>query len=336
MRRILALPSALLVLSCGGATGKAIRPVDPSAQNALNEEANVKACAPGPGQPLVVDMRSNDRSDFELAMKDGVAVVSYNCKELHLLRGCSLKGSYAFTGVSRKEDMVQLESKDEVAANMPVSGAKLSAGLKSGSTLDLALVTVGKKRATARDVNKGDLEGDCKEATHIVRGAYVGAFAMGTGTLGHAKAVAELFGAGVSAESKSDRQATTRDGDIASCRKATSDASAPPEDCQAILRLDLVPLRDGPATTPGSGPVEEPGAPTLEASSAAGPAPPPPGGATASKVHPRTGVRESRESRPAPHAQSQSATAATAKVAEDETPACAPGLVWNGVKCKAK
>lgn len=320
-----------MALGCGGAAGKAIRPQEASAQTALNEESNIKTCTPAPGQPLVVDMRSSDRSDFELAMNEGVAVVSYNCKELHLLRACSLKGGYAFKGVSRKEDMVQLESKDEVAANMPVSGAKLSAGMKSGSTLDLALVTVGKKRASAQDVTKADLEGDCKEATHIVRGAYVGAFAMGTGTLGHAQAVAELFGAGVSGSSRSDRQATTKDGDITSCRQATKDAAAPPEDCQAILRLDLAPLREAPP--PGAAEAEGD-----EPSRSASSAPPPPPGAHASSssgAHakkPRPGSAAS-SSAPGPRA---GASAAPPPPAEDEAPQCPPGMVWTGVKCKAK
>ena len=328
MRALGSIPLVFLVLGCGGAAGKAIRPQEASAQTALNEESNIKTCTPAPGQPLVVDMRSSDRSDFELAMNEGVAVVSYNCKELHLLRACSLKGGYAFKGVSRKEDMVQLESKDEVAANMPVSGAKLSAGMKSGSTLDLALVTVGKKRASAQDVSKADLEGDCKEATHIVRGAYVGAFAMGTCTLGHAQAVAELFGAGVSGSSRSDRQATTKDGDITSCRQATKDAAAPPEDCQAILRLDLAPIREAPPPgTPGpAGDTEASMAaapPSLSAHAGSS------SGARGKKPRPLSSAASS-----SPH--SSSSSAAPPPPAEDEAPQCPPGMEWTGVKCKAK
>jgi uncharacterized protein len=335
MRVLASIPLVFLFLGCGGAAGKAIRPQEASAQTALNEESNIKTCTPAPGQPLVVDMRSSDRSDFELAMNEGVAVVSYNCKELHLLRACSLKGGYAFKGVSRKEDMVQLESKDEVAANMPVSGAKLSAGMKSGSTLDLALVTVGKKRASAQDVSKADLEGDCKEATHIVRGAYVGAFAMGTGTLGHAQAVAELFGAGVSGSSRSDRQASTKDGDITSCRQATKDAAAPPEDCQAILRLDLAPIREAPP--PGA-----PGAAagdTDEASLSASSAAPPSLGAHASASSGARGKKprpSSASSSSSPGPRAGASAAPPPPPAEDETPQCPPGMVWTGVKCKAK
>ena len=87
----------LSTLGCGGAgkVGDKLRPVDVTAKDALNEPKGgslIKACKPAAGEPLVVDLRSSERSDFEVAMQDGVAVVSYNCKELHLLKGCSVRG----------------------------------------------------------------------------------------------------------------------------------------------------------------------------------------------------------------------------------------------------
>jgi hypothetical protein len=326
--QVVGFSTLLFAVSCGGAAGKAIQPTDPSAHEAMKEPSTLQACAPAPGQPLVVDMKSSDRSDLELAMREGLVVVAYNCKELKLLRACSVHGNYAFASVSRKEDVVQLESKDEVQANMPVSGVKLGASLKAGSTLDLALITVGKRRASTRIVNRDELEGDCKEATHIVRGAYIGAFAMGTGTLGHAKAVAELFGAGGGGESKADRKTATKDGDIGACRTSSSGAAAPPEDCQAILRLDLAPLKEHREQDVEGAPAD-----ASQAASHAG-APPPRAGAAAGahvpNLHPAPP--------PPPRGGTASAAAASppATATEDETPTCAPGLKWNGSKCKAQ
>ncbi len=227
--------------------GETLRPKETTAQTALGEQTNegaveVKGCSASFAEPLVVDIKSSDRSDFEVAMKDGVAVVRFDCRTLKLLKNCSYHGAYSFVGVQRNEDVVRMNSKDEVSANMPISGAKLSAEMKSGSSLDLALITVGKRRTTVREVLKKDLDGDCEGATHVVKGAYVGAFAMGTGTVGQAKAVAEIFGAGAGAGSVSDRQASSKSGDIESCRKATPDSPTPPEQCGAITRLELMPL----------------------------------------------------------------------------------------------
>ncbi|NOU34653.1 MAG: sel1 repeat family protein [Polyangiaceae bacterium] len=246
LRATLASLTTLAVFACGGGkVGEALRPKETTGARALGEAdgaVDVKACAGSFAEPLVVDIRSSDRTDFETAMKEGVAVVRFDCRSLKLLKNCSLGGSYAFVGAERSEDVVRMQGRDEVSANMPFSGAKLSAEMKSGSTLDLALITVGKRRTGVREVTKKDLEGDCEGATHVVKGAYVGAFALGTGTVGQAKALAEMFGAKAGASSSSDRQAATKSGDIESCRQSTPDANAPPSQCGAITRLELMPV----------------------------------------------------------------------------------------------
>ncbi len=343
-------------LGCGssGKVGDKLRPQDVTAKDALKEESVIKACKPAPGEPLVVDLRSSERSDFEVAMQDGVAVVSYNCKELKLLKSCSVKGAtYVFNGVSRKEDVVQMQSKDEVEANIPISGAKLSADLKAGSTLELALITVGKKRTPLKKVHSADLDGDCDGATHVIRGAYVGAFAMGTGTSGQASAVAEMFGVGGGGSSASTRKATAKDGDLMACRKAEPSASAPPPECQAITRLDLIPIRLG------ENPARVPPPPQEEPTSGLGdePVPPPPSDSSSlsassssstragkpsskkptKKPAPKPGPKLSLESSAAaPHSSSASSATRVVDDEPDAPPSCPDGFAWTGVMCKKK
>ena len=357
MKRALVLSTLTFVsvaLGCGGgATGKAVQPKDPTAKSALNEPTStIKECKPAPGTPLVVDLKSNERSDFELAMKDGVAVVSYNCKELRLLKSCTMQGvEYTFTSVTLKEDVVQLATKDDIMANIPISGAKLSASLESGSTLELALITVGKKHYK-KPIFQEELTGECDGATHVVRGAYIGAFAMGTGTVGQASAVADMFGAGAGGSSVSKRKATTKDGDLVACRGQKKDDDAPPDACQAITRLDLSPIRPGAPTKKVAGgnggantpPPSEPGVdipPPAEE-----PAPPPTDVTASSKVasakpgkkKPKTaGKKPSAPTQPSLHAASASAAPpmAQAESAEvEETPSCPEGFAWNGIICK--
>lgn len=241
----LALGAALV--ACGGpagAVGEAVRPKAATGHEAMGE-ANIAACAKAvAGEPLVVDLKSNERSDLEVAIKDGVAVVSFDCKNLKILKGCSAPGSYRFAGVTRKEDVVRMTNADELAANLPLTGAQLAGEMKRGSTLDLALVTVGKKRTTASEITRPELTGGgaCEPATHVVRGVYVGAFALATGTEGEVKAVAQIFGAGTSAQSASAKKTEARDGDLEACRKSSPDASEPPAQCAAVTRLELVPI----------------------------------------------------------------------------------------------
>ena len=252
-----AFVSLCAIASCGapaGQLGESVRPKAATGHEALGE-ANIAACAKAiAGEPLVVDLKSSERSDLEVAMRDGVVVVGFDCKSLKIVKSCSAPGGYRFAGVTRKEDVVRMTSADELAANLPLSGASLSAGMKRGSTLDLALVTVGKKRTTASEITKSDLTGaGCAEATHVVRGVYVGAFALATGTEGEVRAVAQIFGAGTAGSSAAGKKTEARDGELAECRKATPEASAPPEQCAAITRLELVPIlaeKKDPKDTP--------------------------------------------------------------------------------------
>jgi hypothetical protein len=250
-RYVLALAAlgatAASVAACGGVpanAGDAVRPKDGRGDEALGQAPALEACAPGPAESFVVDLESNQRSDLELAMKDGLAVVSYDCKSLKILKDCRVKGTYAYAGVTPKEDVVKLSSKDEVAANLPVGGAKLSAGLERGKTIDIALITVGKQRSTRKEAIKKDLEGECTGATHVVRGAYVGAYALSSGTVGEVRAAAQMFGVGAEGQSRTEKQIGKSDGNPTICKDSKRSATSAPEACGAALRIELVPVTE--------------------------------------------------------------------------------------------
>ncbi|MCA9598322.1 MAG: sel1 repeat family protein [Myxococcales bacterium] len=242
----------VMVLSgCGtGAVAEQVRPDDPTAARALGE-AECRDVAAG-AEPLVVDWKPEQRGDLELAMKDGLAVVKYSCDGITVLPDCHIDGSYAFSGMTRKEQVVRLENSDELKANLPLSGAKIGGELQRGATIDVAMVLVGKRRTTWREPTKQDLQGQCDGATHFVRAATVGAFAMATGTKASTRVAAEVFGAGADTKSASSKETQNRDGDPKSCTAASPDSTTPPEQCGAAIRLVLAPIRTG-----GGGPPEK-------------------------------------------------------------------------------
>jgi hypothetical protein len=176
-------------------------------------------------------------------MKQGIAVVAYDCRSLRVLPDCKVKGSYGYLGMTVKQQVIRLKNSDEIKTNLPFSGAslgaKLGAELSRGATLDVALVMVGKKVASRAQMAAGDLTGTCQGATHFVRSATLGAFVMKTGTQGKAAAAAEFFGVGGSASSSSDRDVQNRDGDPKACQQASPNAPKPPDQCGALVRLHL-------------------------------------------------------------------------------------------------
>lgn len=220
---------------------------DASTASDVIEDEVVCRDASGYAEPLIVDWSSAGRLDLEAAMASGVAVVAYDCHRLRLLNGCAVEGDYAFVGVTVKEETIQLTNADEVQANLPLSGVKLSAGMDAKSSLDLALVMVGKRSTTLREANRSRLQGSCEGATHFVRAATVGAFAMARGSSGNVRAAVDLFGAGAGAASEETRNNRTVDGDRDACKKAAPGDAAPPAGCGAALRLELIPIAQGEA-----------------------------------------------------------------------------------------
>lgn len=235
--------AAVLVSACSaGSIGKTVRPDTPTASDALAEPASDITCSTVPAivEPLVVDWRSSDQLDLAVQMQSSVAVVAYDCKSIRLLKNCTAKGKYLYAGVSSViQEAVQMDDADEVRASLPLSGISLSAELQRGATLDIALAYVGKHSTLADAVAPSDLSGsECDKATHFVRRATIGAFAMQTGTVGQVRAAAEIFGAGASAGSSSKQKKLNSAGDVRAC-KPKEGAATPPEGCGAILRLEL-------------------------------------------------------------------------------------------------
>jgi hypothetical protein len=117
-----------------------------------------------------------------------------------------------------------------------LSASGLIPELKEGRSVDLAVVTIG-KRTTPREVaTKKDLAGSCEGATHYVRSAWVGGIAAGMGKTGKPHTFDEVFTAATGASSTDEY----KDGDFEPCRKATSDISTPPQRCSTAVRLELV------------------------------------------------------------------------------------------------
>jgi TPR repeat protein len=243
-KRDLLVVLAGLALSCGPVAREA-RPGDPTAAGAMGER-----CAKGGDpQPLVVDLNATERADLEVAMRRGVAVVSYDCKHLHIVPDCTLEGGYDYIGVTPKDQELELADSDEIKANLPagVIAASVSGEMQRGASLHVKLSIVGKKMSTITEGARQGLRGRCETATHFVRAVTTGAFQIETETRAAAQGQAAALGATASSKGASERKAHQADGDRAACATASASATAPPEKCAAPLRLDLIALGTAPA-----------------------------------------------------------------------------------------
>ncbi|WP_437820125.1 SEL1-like repeat protein [Sorangium sp. So ce1078] len=146
-------------------------------------------------------------------------------------------------------------------ANVPFGAPALSTAIEAdkAAAIDVALVPAGKMATTMTSASATDLAGSCEGATHFVRAALLGAFAMAPGSRGAARTVDQVFVAVGPAAGSSQGGTASREGELEACRGAKADAQAPTERCHAPLRLELVPLAAKNAATaePAAKPAEE-------------------------------------------------------------------------------
>jgi hypothetical protein len=208
------------------------------------------------GAALVVDEGTRERLDVEKSLADGpILFVHSDCAGVRVVPGCTIppgylfKVGYTYRAVTPKEEVVRMEEADAVRARLPGLADTLGASLTRGMALDLALVVAGEYSAMAVRLNEtapqplttvygGDLPRECKDATHFVRAAHTGAFALSTSTKADVRAAAQIF---ASAESASTATHARKDGRIEACTTAAG-AARPAEGCNAPVRLVLAKL----------------------------------------------------------------------------------------------
>ncbi len=240
---------AVGLVSCGGGAGgaaKAVRADAPTAKDALG----ATSCT-NPSEeiePWVIDLAGDQRGALKAAMDRGVVVVSYDCKQLKVLRNCQVAGNYEYSGTGFNEDSFRLADADSMKATLSSGAAlaaKMEADLKRGTALDVAYAVVGESNTTVPSIGRAQLRGaDCKAATHFVATASLGAFAMRSSTDSQAGAAAEIFGQGASATSSSSASKTSGSGNRVVCQKAQSSDRSPVAECDIPLKLRLVPIAE--------------------------------------------------------------------------------------------
>jgi TPR repeat protein len=237
--RLGSLASAAVFVACGA--GQAVPPAAIKGSDALGDPS--ARCPTAHSTPLVVDWKADERADLELAMQRGVAVVAYTCDGIKLLPDCHVAGTYGYAGVTQQEENVQIDDADELHATLPkmgaLMGAKISAELERGTSIDIATMLVGKQRTAVEHVAQSDLVGTCSEATHFIRGASLGAFAMKQGTRGKIQASADIFGHKEDATSDSKTSLTSKAGVLDACKTADRGDTEPPKQCGAPFRVEL-------------------------------------------------------------------------------------------------
>lgn len=215
------------VLACGPKHGDVT--TTPTSATATRTTATgtpsaTATCADSTAAALMIQSPALQASKLAEAMGRSIAVVAYDCSTPVLLEGCTAAGSYGF--VARPSTVVErrFRSRAELAAAGPLLWGRPTPPLRlaDGEDATISMIAIGQLRASVDRLAHAALEGDCAGATHFVRAADVGAYA-----------VRVIAG--------STRTQTTG-GDLQACPKTGTVSPPPPSACQAALQLELVPI----------------------------------------------------------------------------------------------
>lgn len=201
-------------------------------------------------RPLIVEWEAADRASLEVRLrKAGLVAVRYAGCELEVLR-CQAAGQYHYSGVTVKHDGIAIESEDELYGSLPIGAVRLEAKLRRAGRLNVETSIVGMVEADRTAIDRSELVGACEGATHVIAGAQVGAFRFFAGGAGELAGGVATSLAGAGARSTASKELLGADGDVDACRAASRTDAAPPEQCGALLRLEMVELVGEPTPMP--------------------------------------------------------------------------------------
>src|SRR5262249_32390899 len=203
-----------------------------------------------------IEWPAADRAALEAQRARGLAVVRYQEGEMELLSGCRVRGSgatsYRYTAITPKEESVVIQSADELRAAIPIHALALEAALTRKKRLEVSLLVVGTYETAQESFRGEDLEGECTRATHVVHGLTVGAFLVSAGASSGSGAGLWVAGAGGEARSSQGKDVLHRDGSREACAQSSARDAAPPYECGALLRVEVVPVSRARVVAPDS------------------------------------------------------------------------------------
>jgi TPR repeat protein len=205
-----------------------------------------------PGEVLIVDLNPQARSQLEAAMKEGIALVTYDPSgkgdALHIL-DCNVDGKYGFIGTTKQERLIKMDNGNDTALNVPFSAlalnAKLGGDFFNKNTLDVAVDLVGIRKTTLASLTKDDLpqSSDCAQATHFIKSTTVGAFAVATTSKQDMKVNAEIWLLAANHENHNDTDMSDKEGDTNVCGHAKASDNDALDGCGAPVYARLERIR---------------------------------------------------------------------------------------------
>src|SRR5262245_58649855 len=153
---------------------------------------------------------------------------------------CAPRGSYRWQRTTISTDTIEIDSKDELFAKLPLGAFALEGELaRSGR---IAVQTTVSGQFVLEGSNAADVPdyGDCAQATHLLMGISIGAFKLHSGGTLAAGASVGVGEHAAGAQTSSTEAILREAGDFESCKHSTEEAAD--IGCSAPIQAFLAPL----------------------------------------------------------------------------------------------
>jgi hypothetical protein len=183
----------------------------------------------------------------KLRQDKGLIAVSYTVtpdgrKQLEIVDNCQVTGTYSWERSPTTDLKLVMHSEDEAKAMLPVSFGAFSAAFKSSSVVEIKYKSPGNFLASNDPVS---VNGDCSQATHIIRSIAVGAYEthVGSETAWNAGATGPAGVGNVGAGSSDGSDQRVNAGSFGACESGDSTLAGAPEQCAQPLRIKLTEIK---------------------------------------------------------------------------------------------
>jgi hypothetical protein len=212
------------------------------------EQAKCRVAA-SQSSPLVTEWPASEKANLEVLLRNGTVAVAYSGCAMRLLPECRVNGEYHWQRTTPASDSLDINDADELFAKLPLGAASLESELKRSGKLSVKTTVSGQLRLENASLTEVPREGPCAQATHLLTGLSLGAFALTAGGQKSTKLGAEvsIVGTGVKTERSADLLRSAGDAD--SCAQGTNES--PHVNCASPIQAFLTPL---PGRTEEEGP----------------------------------------------------------------------------------
>jgi len=199
--------------------------------------------------PLVTEWPASEKANLEVLLRNGTVAVAYSGCSMRLLPECHVKGEYHWQRTTPATDSVEINDADELFAKLPLGATSLEGELKRSGKLSVKTTVSGQLRLENAGIADVPREGACAQATHIVTGLSLGAFALTAGGARNTKVGASVTLGEASLKNEKSADLLRSAGDFDSCSQSTNDS--PHVNCASPIQAFLAPL---PGRTEEEGP----------------------------------------------------------------------------------